>query len=194
MRLHKQDQQFPGIWTWTKVERPKLDPSKSTWKVQQHEACSYCYIMVQCDGQTKPPVQYCVWLQSSRTPPLGTAGGGMEDEVSGDQEAMRMTLEDLDAYNTATCVKGLLRVTLSGTTATSQENTRGIPQCLQPEAASEPKHHHHPCSVPQLPPLDADHKPSGGPHLLHPQQHAVNTVQPWAAAVHRQWSVPGWWW
>ena len=43
----------------TKVEGPELDPTKSnTRKTQQHEACSYCYIMVRCDGQTEVPVGY----------------------------------------------------------------------------------------------------------------------------------------
>ena len=35
----------------TKVEGPELDPTKRT---QHHEACSYSYIVVRCDGQTEP--------------------------------------------------------------------------------------------------------------------------------------------
>ena len=43
----------------TKVEGPELDPAKSnTQRTQHHEACSYCYIVVPCDGQTEPPVGY----------------------------------------------------------------------------------------------------------------------------------------
>ena len=42
----------------TKVEGPELDPMKSnTRKTQHHEACSYCYVIVHCDGQTEPPVE-----------------------------------------------------------------------------------------------------------------------------------------
>ena len=43
----------------TTVEWPELDPAKSnTQRTQHHEACSYCYIVVRCDGQTEPPVEY----------------------------------------------------------------------------------------------------------------------------------------
>ena len=39
----------------TKVEGPKLDPTKSnTRKTQHHETCSYCYVVVRCDGQAEP--------------------------------------------------------------------------------------------------------------------------------------------
>ena len=43
----------------TKVEGPELDPTKSnTQRTQHHEACSYCYVKVRCDGQTEAPVEY----------------------------------------------------------------------------------------------------------------------------------------
>ena len=43
----------------TKVEGPELDPAKSnTQRTQQHEACSYSYVVVRCDGETNPPVKY----------------------------------------------------------------------------------------------------------------------------------------
>ena len=43
----------------TKVEGPKLDPTKSnTQRTQHHEACNYSYIVVRCYGQTEPPVKY----------------------------------------------------------------------------------------------------------------------------------------
>ena len=43
----------------TKVEGPELDPTKSnTQRTQYHEACSYSYVVVRCDGQTEPPVKY----------------------------------------------------------------------------------------------------------------------------------------
>ena len=43
----------------TKVEGLELDPTKSnTQKTQHHEACSYCYVVVRCDGKTEAPAQY----------------------------------------------------------------------------------------------------------------------------------------
>ena len=43
----------------TKVEGPELYPAKSnTQRTQHHEACSYCYIVVRCDGKTEPPIEY----------------------------------------------------------------------------------------------------------------------------------------
>ena len=89
----------------TKVEGPELDPTKSnTQRTQHHEACSYSYIVVRCDGQTEPPVEYRGpntaehFLESLR-----------EEErkikaVLADPKAMRMTLGDWRAFRTAeTC-------------------------------------------------------------------------------------------
>ena len=43
----------------TKVEGPELDPTESnTQRTQHHEACSYCYIVARCDGQTGSTVEY----------------------------------------------------------------------------------------------------------------------------------------
>ena len=44
----------------TKIEGAELDPTKSNTskKTQHHEACSYCYTVVRCDGKTSPPVEY----------------------------------------------------------------------------------------------------------------------------------------
>ena len=42
-----------------RLRGPELEPAKSnTQRTQHHEACSYCYIVVRCDGQTEPPVEY----------------------------------------------------------------------------------------------------------------------------------------
>ena len=41
----------------TKTEGPELNPMKSNTR-KTHEACSYCYIVVRCDGQTELPVEY----------------------------------------------------------------------------------------------------------------------------------------
>ena len=50
----------------TKVEGPGLDRTKSnTRQTQHHEACSYCFTVVRCDGQTEPPVKYRVLMQQN---------------------------------------------------------------------------------------------------------------------------------
>jgi len=43
----------------TKIEGPNLNPTMSnTQQTQLHEACSYCYVVVRCDGHTEAPVEY----------------------------------------------------------------------------------------------------------------------------------------
>ena len=43
----------------TKIEGPELDPSVSnTQRTQLHKTCSYCYVVVRCDGKTETPVEY----------------------------------------------------------------------------------------------------------------------------------------
>ena len=42
-----------------KIEGAERNPNQSnTQNTQIYEACSYRYIVVRCDGETKPPVQY----------------------------------------------------------------------------------------------------------------------------------------
>ena len=42
-----------------KIQGPNLDPEKSgTQNTAHHEACGYSFIVVRCDGKTKPPVVY----------------------------------------------------------------------------------------------------------------------------------------
>ena len=87
----------------TKVEGPELDPTKSnTRKTQQHEACSYCFIVVHCDGQTEVPVEY---RGPNAAEHFLQALQEEEDKIKGvlaNLKAMRMTQEDWRAYNTAT--------------------------------------------------------------------------------------------
>ena len=79
----------------TKVDGPELDPTKSkTQRTQHHEVCSYSYIVVRCDGQTEPPVEY-------RGPNAAEhfLGSLQEEEckiksVLADPKAMRITRED----------------------------------------------------------------------------------------------------
>ena len=85
----------------TKVEGPGLDPTKSnTQRTQHHEACSYSYIVVRCDGQTEPPVEYRGpnaaehFLESLQEEERKIKG------VLADPKAMRMTREDWHAFRT----------------------------------------------------------------------------------------------
>ena len=82
----------------TKIEGPELDPLKSsTRKTQEDEACSYCYIVVRCDGQTEAPVVY-----------RGPNSEALQKEerkikaVLANRQAMHMTREDRQAYDSAT--------------------------------------------------------------------------------------------
>ena len=88
-----------------KVEGSEPDPAKSnTQRTQHHEACSYSYIVVRCDGHTEPPVEY-------RGP--NAAGHFLESlqeeerkikAVLADPKAMRMTRGDWRAFRvTETC-------------------------------------------------------------------------------------------
>ena len=88
-----------------KVEGPELDPTKSNaQRTQHHEACSYSYTVVRCDGQTEPPVEYRGpnaaehFLESLQEEESKIKG------VLADPKAMRMTREDWLAFRTAdTC-------------------------------------------------------------------------------------------
>ena len=89
----------------TKVEEPELDPTKSnSQRTQHHEACSYSYIVVRCECQTEPPVEYRGpnaaehFLES-----LQEEESKIKD-VLADPKAMRITREDWLAFRTAeTC-------------------------------------------------------------------------------------------
>ena len=89
----------------TIVDRLELDPTKSnTQRTQHHEACSYSYIVVRCDGQTEPPIEYRGlnaaehFLESLQEEERKIKG------LLSDPKAMRMTREDWHAFRTAeTC-------------------------------------------------------------------------------------------
>ncbi|KAK3801763.1 hypothetical protein RRG08_043778 [Elysia crispata] len=86
----------------TKVEGPELDPTKSnTQKTQHHEACSYCYVVVRCDGKTEAPAQY-------RGPNAAEHFlRALQEEERGIQkvlakpQAIRMTRADWESHRTA---------------------------------------------------------------------------------------------
>ncbi|KAK3743261.1 hypothetical protein RRG08_058344 [Elysia crispata] len=86
----------------TKVEGPELDPTKSnTQRTQHHEACSYCYVKVRCDGQTEAPVEYRGrgaaehFLRALQEEERGIQG------VLANPKAVRMTREDWESHRTA---------------------------------------------------------------------------------------------
>ena len=87
----------------TKAEGPELDPTKSnTRQTQHHEACSYCYIVVRCDGETEAPVEYRGPDAAER---LLKALQEEEGKIKGalaNPKAMRMTPEDWQAFRAAT--------------------------------------------------------------------------------------------
>ena len=87
----------------TKIEGPELDPTESnTAKTQQHEACSYSYVVVRCDGETEPPMEYRGpnaaehFLQALQEEERTIKG------VLANPKAMRMTPEEWQAHNPVT--------------------------------------------------------------------------------------------
>ena len=118
-----------------KVEGPEPDPAKSnTQRTQHHEACSYSYIVVRCDGHTEPPVDY-------RCP---NAAGHFLESLQEEQRKIKAALADPKAIRMmrgvgggtgvpsaplrrATYVTNLSRATPCETTATLQVNIEGRP-------------------------------------------------------------------
>ena len=89
----------------TKVEGPEFDHTKSnTLRTQHHETCRYSYIMVRCDGQTEPPVEY---RGPSAAEHFLASLQEEESQIKGvlaDPKAMRMTRQGWLAFRTAeTC-------------------------------------------------------------------------------------------
>ncbi|KAK3791050.1 hypothetical protein RRG08_010454 [Elysia crispata] len=86
----------------TKVEGPELDPSKSnTRRTEHHEACSYCYVKVRCDGQTEAPVEYRGRGAAEHfLRALVSEERGIKKALSNPQ-AMRMTRADWETHRTA---------------------------------------------------------------------------------------------
>ncbi|KAK3740268.1 hypothetical protein RRG08_031987 [Elysia crispata] len=89
----------------TKLAGPELDPTmSSTQKTQHHEACSYCYVKVRCDGQTEVPevpVEYRgpdaaeYFLRALQEEERGIKG------VLANPQNIRMTSSDWESHRTA---------------------------------------------------------------------------------------------
>ena len=87
----------------TKIEDAELNPMKSnTRKTQHHEACSYCYIVVQCDGQTELPVEYRGPIAIEHFLEALQEEERKIKTVLAKSNAMRMTREDWRTHNSAT--------------------------------------------------------------------------------------------
>ena len=71
-----------------KIEGPEPHPAKSnTQRTQHHEACSYSYIVVRCDGRTESPVKY-------RGP---NAAGHFLESLQEEERKIKAALADLKA-------------------------------------------------------------------------------------------------
>ena len=87
----------------TKIEGPELNPMKSnTRETQHHEACSYCHIVVRCDGQTELPVEYRGPNAAEHFLEALKEKEGKINTVLANPNAMRMTQEDWRTHNSAT--------------------------------------------------------------------------------------------
>ena len=180
----------------TKIKGPKLDPLKSnTQKTQEYEACSYCYIVVRCNGQTEAPVVY-------HGPNAEHFLEALQKEerkikaVLANPQAMHMTWENRRAYNSATtchaCEKPLAGDTVRyhcHITRQYQEaanNACNLKLCLNPKTTPIPVVFHN--VQLWLPPANAGHFKGGS--LLHTQKHRkVHIIIPGAAALYWQRSV-----
>ena len=86
-----------------KIEGPELDPSVSnTQRTQLHETCSYCYVVVRCDGKTETPVEYRGPDAAEHFLRAIQAEGPIIKDVLANPEVMRMTSEDILNHDTAT--------------------------------------------------------------------------------------------
>ena len=154
-----------------KVKGPEPDPAKSnTQRTQHHEACSYSYIVVRCDGHTEPPIEY----------PGPNAAGHFLESLQEERRKIKALLADPKArwwqggtgmpsapLRRATYVTNLLRVTPCVTTATLQVNIEGRPILPATSSYGYPQNHHYPRCLPQsawlwLPLADAGHLEGGG--------------------------------
>ncbi|KAK3765304.1 hypothetical protein RRG08_027310 [Elysia crispata] len=86
----------------TKVEGPEFDPTKSnTQKTQHHEACSYCYVVVRCDGKTEAPAEYRGPNAAEHFLRALQVEERRIQKVLAKPQAMRMTNADWESHRTA---------------------------------------------------------------------------------------------
>ena len=181
----------------TKVEGPELDPTKSnTQRTQHHEACSYCYVKVRCDGQTEAPVEYRGpdaaehFLRALQEEECGIKG------VLVNPQAMRMTCADWDTHRTArrchVCddllegdsVRDHCHIT--GKYRGAAHSTCNLKLRLNPKTTTMPVVFHNLRGYDSHLLMQAISRVGGGADELHPQQHReVHQLLPGATALHR---------
>ena len=80
----------------TKIEGPELNPSMSnTQRTQLHETCSYCYVVVRCDGKTETPVEYRGPDAAEHFLRAIQAEERIIKDVLANPKKMQLTLEDI---------------------------------------------------------------------------------------------------
>ena len=183
-----------------KVEGPELDPTKSnTQRTQHHEACSYSYIVVRCDGQTEPPVKY---QGSNAAEHLLESLQEEERKIKGvlaDPKAMSMTREDWHAFRaTETChvcdkplegdsVRDHCHIT--GKYRGAAHNAWNLKLRLNPKTTTIPVVFHNLRGYDSHLLMQAIE--GGGRDKLYPQQHGeVYLLLPRATALHWQRPIP----
>ena len=120
----------------TKIDGPELDPTKNnTQKTQEHEACSYCYVVMRCNRRTEPPVEY---RGPSAAEHLLKALQGEErkiKEVLADPQPMGMTRDDWKAHRHATTLPCVWQAPYGRLCLRPLPHHRKIPECgAQPPA------------------------------------------------------------
>ncbi|GFR66063.1 hypothetical protein ElyMa_005547700 [Elysia marginata] len=92
-----------GAALTTKIEGPELDPDQSnTQQTHHHEACSWCYIKVRCDGLTEAPVEYRGPDAAEHLLRALQEEERMIKKVLAKPQDMLMNCEDTEAHRTAT--------------------------------------------------------------------------------------------
>ena len=147
-------------------------------KTQEHEACSYCYTVVRCDGQTGAPVVYRGSNAAENFLALQKEKRKIK-AVLANPQAMPMTREDWRAYNSATscriCVKPLEgdsvrdHCHISGRYRGAAHKACNLKLRLNPKTTPIPVVFHNLRGYDL--PADASHFKGGRQGLLHPQQH-----------------------
>ena len=110
----------------TMIEGPELDPSVSnTQRTQLHETCSYCYVVIRCDGKIVTGKEYRGPNAAEHFLRAIQAEKRIIKNVLANPEKMRMTPEDDQNHDAATtchiCEKSLAGV---GTTCAAGTTVR----------------------------------------------------------------------
>ena len=176
------------------IEGPELDPIKSnTQNTQHHEACSYCYVVVRCDGHNEPSAQY----RGPRAAERFLQALQEEEEklktVLANPKPIWMSPEDWGAYKRATtchvCQKPLDgdsvrdHCHITGKYRGAKHNACNLKLRLNPKITVIPVVFHNLRGNDSL--ADARHLEGRRPHVRHPQHHGEVLLLHWSAPIHR---------